>query len=97
MTLFEFFLFLLIAGLAGALGQAIAGFSRGGCLVSIAVGFIGALIGSWLAGVFGFPELLMVRIGDQPFPLIWATLGAALFAAVLGLISRPRRPLPPPA
>ena len=97
MTLFEFFLFLLIAGLAGALGQAIAGFSRGGCLVSIAVGFIGALIGSWLARVMNLPEFLMVRFGEQQFPLVWAILGASLFAAVLGLMTRPRRPLPPPA
>jgi uncharacterized membrane protein YeaQ/YmgE (transglycosylase-associated protein family) len=97
MTLFEFFLFLLIAGLAGAVGQAIAGFSRGGCLVSIAVGFIGALLGTWIAREMSLPELLLLRFGDQQFPLIWAILGASLFAAVLGLVTRPRRPIPPPA
>ena len=97
MTLFEFLLFVLIAGLAGAVGQAIAGFSRGGCLVSIAVGFIGALLGTWLAREMNLPELLLLRFGEQQFPLIWAILGAALFAAVLGLVTRPRRPLPPTA
>ena len=45
MTLFGFLILLAIAGIVGALGQAIAGFSRGGCLTSIAVGFIGALLG----------------------------------------------------
>ncbi len=40
MTLLDFIVLLLIAGLCGAIGQAISGFSRGGCLVSIALGFI---------------------------------------------------------
>jgi len=96
MSLFGFVLLLVIAGLAGALGQAIAGYSRGGCLVSIALGFIGALLGSWLAGLFGLPELLVIQIGNQPFPLVWSILGAALFVAVLSLFTRPRRLRPPP-
>ena len=49
MTIIDLLVLLLIAGLCGALGQAITGYSRGGCLVSIALGFIGALLGMWLA------------------------------------------------
>jgi uncharacterized membrane protein YeaQ/YmgE (transglycosylase-associated protein family) len=41
MTLFDLLILLLVAGICGALGQAITGFSRGGCLVSIALGFVG--------------------------------------------------------
>lgn len=48
MTLLDFLILLLIAGICGALGQAIAGFSRGGCLVSIALGFVGAVCRSFL-------------------------------------------------
>ena len=40
MTLFDLLILLLVAGLCGALGQAITGYSRGGCLVSIALGFL---------------------------------------------------------
>jgi uncharacterized membrane protein YeaQ/YmgE (transglycosylase-associated protein family) len=65
--------------------------------VSIAIGFIGALLGSWLAGLFGLPEVLAVRIGNQAFPLVWSILGAALFVAVLSLFQRPRRVPSPPA
>jgi len=97
MSVLHLFLLFLVAGVAGSLGQAIAGYSRGGCLVSIALGFIGALIGSWLARVLGLPKVFVITIDGQPFPVIWATLGAALFVAVLGLFSRPRtRRLPPP-
>ena len=49
MTLLELLLYLLIAALAGGIGRAIAGGTRGGCVVSIALGFIGALLGSWIA------------------------------------------------
>lgn len=94
MTILEFLLLLAVAGLAGAVGQAIAGYSRVGCLGSIALGFIGALLGSWLARAMGLHEFLVVRIGSESFPLVWSVLGAALFVAVLGLLTRPRR-VPP--
>ena len=90
MTLFEWIVLFIIAGLCGALGQAISGYTRGGCLVSIALGFIGALIGVWLARQFGLPELFAVRIGDKNFPVIWSIIGSALFVAVISLISRRR-------
>ena len=53
MTLLDVLILLLVAGICGALGQAIAGYSRGGCLVSIALGFVGALLGMWIARLNG--------------------------------------------
>jgi len=90
MSLIEFLVLLLVAGLCGAIGQAISGFSRGGCLVSIALGFIGALVGLWLARALGLPELFVVNIGGRGFPIIWSIVGAALFVAVIGLLTRRR-------
>lgn len=90
MTLIDLIVLLLVAGLCGALGQAISGYSRGGCLVSIALGFIGALIGMWVARHLGLPELFSVDIGGTHFPIIWSIVGSALFVAVISLISRSR-------
>ncbi|HYY55734.1 MAG TPA: GlsB/YeaQ/YmgE family stress response membrane protein [Pyrinomonadaceae bacterium] len=90
MTLIDLLVLLLVAGLCGSLGQAIGGFSRGGCLVSIALGFIGALIGMWLARNMGLPELFVLPIGGTRFPIIWSIIGAALFVAIINLISRSR-------
>jgi uncharacterized membrane protein YeaQ/YmgE (transglycosylase-associated protein family) len=90
MTLLDLLLLLLIAGICGTLGQAIAGYSRGGCLVSIALGFVGALLGLWLARMMQLPELFPVRIGGTSFPIIWSIVGSALFVAVLSLITRRR-------
>jgi uncharacterized membrane protein YeaQ/YmgE (transglycosylase-associated protein family) len=90
MTLIELLILLLVAGVCGALGQAISGFSRGGCLVSIALGFIGALLGTWLSRSLGLPELLVVPVGGRAFPVVWSIIGAALFVAVIGLLTRRR-------
>lgn len=91
MTLMGFIVLLLVAAVAGALGQAIVGYSAGGCLVSIALGFVGALIGVWLKGQLGLPEPFPVEIQGQTFPLIWSIIGAALFVALISLISGKRR------
>lgn len=93
MDLWSFLLLLLVAGVCGALGQTIAGYSRAGCLGSIALGFIGALLGMWLARMMALPELFTIRIGgDTSFPVIWSIIGAAIFVAILGLFTRRTRP-----
>ncbi len=91
MTLIDVIVLLIIAGLCGALGQAITGLSRGGCLVSIAIGFIGAILGMWLARQMGLPELFSINIGGTNFPIIWSIIGSALFVAIISLLTS-RRP-----
>jgi len=88
MTLIDVILLLIVAGVCGALGQAITGYSRGGCLVSIALGFVGALLGMWLARMMHLPELFSVQIGTASFPIVWSIIGSALFVAVISLLSR---------
>lgn len=89
MTLLDFLILLAIAGVCGAVGRGVGGgFSRGGCLVSIAIGFIGALLGMWLARQMGLPELFTINVGGTSFPIIWSILGSAILVAVLGLIGR---------
>jgi uncharacterized membrane protein YeaQ/YmgE (transglycosylase-associated protein family) len=83
-------LLLLVAGICGAIGQAITGYSHGGCLVSIALGFIGALLGTWLARQLGLPELVAIPVAGMKFPIVWSIIGAALFVAVISLVSRRR-------
>lgn len=90
MTLASFLILLLIAAICGALGQAIAGYTLGGCLVSVGVGFVGAFLGGWLAGELGLPAMFVVDVGGQPFPVVWSVIGSALFALVLGMIGRRR-------
>lgn len=88
MTLIGFLVLLLIAAICGGIGQALAGYDLGGCLVSIVVGFIGAYIGLWLAGKMGLPHFLEINIEGKPFPVIWAVIGGALFTLVVALLRR---------
>jgi uncharacterized membrane protein YeaQ/YmgE (transglycosylase-associated protein family) len=90
MNITDIIILLLVAGLCGAIGRAISGYSHGGCLVSIALGFIGALIGMWLARTLRLPELFAVRIGTTSFPIIWSIIGSALFVALITLLTRRR-------
>jgi len=91
MTLLDFLLLLLIAAICGAVGQAITGFTRGGCLVATGVGFVGALIGTWIGRSLGLPALFVVNLGGTEFPVVWSILGSAVFVAVVSLLSGGRR------
>jgi len=90
MSLVSFLLLLLVAAVCGAIGQALVGYSVGGCITSIIVGFIGALVGSWLAGQLGLPEPLVLNIGGETFPVLWSIIGSALLVGILSLFTRRR-------
>lgn len=90
MNVWEFLVLLLIAAICGGVAQAIAGFSRGGLFVAIAVGFIGALLGMWMQRATGAPEILTVQVGDTAFPIVWSIIGGVVFAVVVSLLT-PRR------
>lgn len=88
MTLIGFLILLLIAAVCGGIGQAIAGYDLGGCLVSIIVGFVGAYIGMWIAGKFGLPIMFEISVQGHPFPIVWAVIGSAIFTFIVALLRR---------
>ena len=88
MTLFGFLILLLIAAICGGIGQSLAGYDLGGCLVSIIVGFVGAYIGLWLAGKMGLPYFFTINVEGKPFPVIWAVIGSAIFTFIVALLRR---------
>jgi len=78
---------LIIAGVCGAIGRAVAGGTAGGFVVSIAVGFVGALLGTFMAHSARLPELLVVTVQGHAFPILWSIIGAAVFVALIHLLS----------
>jgi uncharacterized membrane protein YeaQ/YmgE (transglycosylase-associated protein family) len=88
MSLLGFLILLIIAAVCGSIGQALAGYSRGGCLVSIVVGFIGAFLGMWLSRQLGLSELFAITIEGETFPVLWSIIGSTIFMVILGLITR---------
>jgi len=87
MNVWEILVLLLVAAICGAIAQAIAGFSRGGFLVAIAVGFIGAMLGTWIQRATGAPEILVIQIGDVALPIVWSIVGGVVFALVVSLLT----------
>jgi uncharacterized membrane protein YeaQ/YmgE (transglycosylase-associated protein family) len=91
MTIIGFLILLVIAAIAGSLGMAITGYSRGGCLFSAIVGFLGAFIGMWVARQFGLPELIPITVEGETFPVVWSIVGSAILSILLGALVRGRR------
>jgi uncharacterized membrane protein YeaQ/YmgE (transglycosylase-associated protein family) len=87
MSLTGLIILIIIAAVCGAVGKALAGGTRGGLLVSIVLGFIGALLGPWVAAQLKLPEPLLIHISGHPFPVLWSIIGSALFVALIHLIS----------
>jgi uncharacterized membrane protein YeaQ/YmgE (transglycosylase-associated protein family) len=75
---------LLVAGICGAIGQAISGSWAGGVPGAVVIGFLGWLIGTWLAVRLGMGEPLPLNIGGWTFPTLWSVIGATL----IGLLAR---------
>jgi len=80
MTLIEFIVYLVIAGVCGAIARALAGGTGGGFVISLLVGFLGAFVGTWLARQLRLPTLLVVMIGGHPFPIVWSIVGGIVLA-----------------
>jgi uncharacterized membrane protein YeaQ/YmgE (transglycosylase-associated protein family) len=89
-SILGFIVLVLIAAVCGALGQMLGGFSFGGLLISVLVGFAGAWIGWWIARNFDLPTFVTVTIDGRTFPVVWAIIGSALLAAAVGVVTRPR-------
>ena len=87
------FLFLLIvASILGSIGAALAGRRGDGCLISVAIGFIGALLGRGMSNLFEVRDPLTITIRDTTFPLMWTIAGSALFVAVITFLTRGKDP-----
>jgi uncharacterized membrane protein YeaQ/YmgE (transglycosylase-associated protein family) len=87
LTLPGLIVLIVIAAVCGAVGKSLAGGGPGGLVASIALGFIGALFGPWVALQLHLSEPLVLHAGGQPFPIVWSIVGAALFVALLHLMS----------
>lgn len=91
MTLNEVAVLILVAAACGFLAQAVVGFTRGGWLLSVILGFLGALLGGWMAQELRFPAVFDMRIGDQDFPIFWAVIGAMAVAMIVGILTPSQR------
>ena len=88
MTLMDFLILAIVAAICGMIGEALIGYSVGGCIVSAVIGYIGAFIGLWIARRFGLPELFTITVSGKAIPIVWSIIGSALLVAALALVRR---------
>jgi uncharacterized membrane protein YeaQ/YmgE (transglycosylase-associated protein family) len=90
MTLLDFAVYLFIAGLCGAVARAFGGGTRGGFVMSILLGFLGAIVGMCVARTFHLPTFVAVAVGGHSFPIIWSIVGGFVLVAGAHALMRPR-------
>ena len=91
MSILGIIILVIIAAVAGAIGQALVGYSLGGFFASVLIGFIGAFLGMWIATQLGLPEVFSVTVDGQAFPVVWSIIGSAILSLLFGLVAPRRR------
>jgi uncharacterized membrane protein YeaQ/YmgE (transglycosylase-associated protein family) len=90
MSILDLVVLLIVAALCGAAGHLLVRYSLGGCITATLVGFVGAVISTWLASSFGLPALFSINVAGRAFPIVWSAIGAAFFVAFLAIFTRGR-------
>ena len=85
--MFDILISLIIAGIAGSIARSLSGFSRGGCVISIIVGFIGAMIGSWMSRELELPDPIILQLRGNTYNILWTIIGAVSFTAALSFLT----------
>ena len=88
MSIVSLIVLILVGAICGAIAEMLVGYSPGGFLASVAIGFLGALIGSWLAPRIGLPSIFAVTISGFTIEILWAILGAVILLLILSLFRR---------
>ena len=83
----RFLFFLVVASILGSIGNSIAGGRQRGCLTSILVGLIGAIVGSWFSNELNMRDVWYFQ---DNIPVLWTIVGAALFVTAVNLLSGKR-------
>jgi uncharacterized membrane protein YeaQ/YmgE (transglycosylase-associated protein family) len=95
-NLLELLIAITVAGICGAFAEFIAGYSPGSLLLVVLVGIVGAYMGNglalWLDNIIpGSSTLLLVRVGNISFDVVWAIIGSTLLLLLLSLLRGGRR------
>ncbi len=91
MNLVDLLLTILVAIICGTFAQFTSGYSRGGWIVNLGVGFLGALAGVVFSRMLNAPVIYDLKIGELSFPVIYSVIGSVFFLAAIGLMVRPSR------
>ena len=89
MSLLELILYLVVAGVCGAIARAVVVGTGRGFILSVLVGFAGAFVGTWLARTFHLPVIFAIMVEGHPFPIVWSIVGGIVLVGVAHMLMRP--------
>ncbi len=85
-------LFILGVGIiCGMIGQMTSGYARGGWIVHLGLGWVGAALGVYLSRVFNAPLIYNIKVQNTEFPVIWSLIGSVFLVAGIGFLVKPSR------
>jgi len=90
MTIVEFIILVLVAGVLGAVTQSLFGFKVGGFFISVILGFVGGWFGTWIAEQLNLPPIVSIHIQgvDGGFPVIWSIAGCLIITCGVAWMQR---------
>ena len=91
MNLIDLSLMALVGIICGTIAQLTSGYSKGGWIVNLVIGFFGALAGVEISRWLNAPVVYDLKVSTVTFPLIYSIIGAVFFVAALSLIVKPGR------
>ena len=90
MSILDLATLLVVALFCSFIGQALARYSMGGCITATLVGFVGAVISTWIAVTLELPKLFAINVGGRAFPIVWSVIGSAFFVVLLSVLTKGR-------
>jgi uncharacterized membrane protein YeaQ/YmgE (transglycosylase-associated protein family) len=89
MTIMEFIILVIVAGILGAVTQSLFGFKVGGFFISVVLGFIGGWLGNFLAGQLNLPRIVYLgidRVGE--YAVLWSIAGCLIITCGVAWMQR---------
>ncbi len=91
MNSIDFLLTGLVAIICGTVAQFSSGYSRGGWIVNLGLGYLGALAGVIISRTLNAPLIYNLNVQSTKYPVIYAIIGSVFFVAAIGFILKPGR------
>ena len=91
MNLYDLLIMAVIAIVCGTFAQITSGYSRGGWIVNLGLGFLGAMAGAVIARTFNAPTIYDLKVRAVDFPIIYSLIGSVFFLAAIGFFVKPGR------
>lgn len=87
----ELLAILVVSIICGTFAQWTSGYSKGGWIINLMIGFFGAIAGVVLSRALNAPILYNIRLGSVNFPVVYCVIGSVFFLAAITMVTNPNR------